>query len=342
MAGDRSSSGNGAGSAGISPLTPNDLDAVIAIDRKWSGASRRGFYDKRLAAALVAPHDFVHVGLRDGETLIGFAMARLLEGGFGRTGPGAALDAIGVDPEHAGGGAGRRMLAALEAVLVHKGARELLSQAHWTHRKLLAFFDAAGFRLSPRIMLDRDTATLLPEPPSPEDREEPGGQSAEIDHSSPGGDDFSALARDRFPVRSMREEDLAALIAIDRKATGHDRQAYYGRKMREALTESGVRVSLSAESDGAIVGFIMARVDFGEFGRTEAEAVMDTIGVAPDFRGQGIGTALMSQLLANLAILRVERVRTELDWNDFRLIAYLDECGFQPSQRLVLRRAIGG
>ena len=43
-----------------------------------------------------------------------------------------------------------------------------------------------------------------------------------------------------------------------------------------------------------------------------------------------------------LATLRVERVRTELDWNDFGFIAYLDECGFRPSQRLVVRREIGG
>ena len=335
MTGDLSPSGN----AGIGPLTPDDLDAVIAIDRKLSGASRRGFYDKRLTAALNAPHDFVYVGMRDGDRLIGFALARLLEGGFGRTGPGAALDAIGVDPEYSGRGAGRRMLAAVEEVLVHKGAGELVSQAPWTNHKLLAFFDAAGFRLAPRIMLDRDTATALPEPSMNEEADE---QPAEIDYSSPGGDDFSRLARDRFPVRSMQEQDLAALIAIDRKATGHDRRTWYERKMREALTQSGVRVSLAAESDGAIVGFIMAGVDFGEFGRTEPEAVMDTIGVAPDFRGQGVGTALMSQLLVNLATLRVERVRTELDWNDFGFIAYLDECGFRPSQRLVVRREIGG
>ena len=335
MADESSATGND----DIGPLTPDDLEAVIAIDRKLSGASRRGFYDKRLAAALGAPHDFVYVGLRDGETLVGFAMARLLEGGFGRTGRGAALDAIGVDPEHSGRGAGRRMLAAVKAVLAHKGARELVSQASWTNHKLLAFFDAAGFQLAPRLVLDRDTASVLPEPSA---NEEPDEQPAEIDYSSPGGDDFSTLARDRFPVRSMQEQDLAALIAIDRKATGHDRRAYYERKMREALTQSGVRVSLAAEADGAIVGFIMAGVDFGEFGRTEPEAVMDTIGVAPDFRERGVGTALMSQLLNNLATLRVERVRTELAWNDFGLIAYLDECGFRPCQRIVVRRTIGG
>ena len=68
----------------------------------------------------------------------------------------------------------------------------------------------------------------------------------------------------------------------------------------EALHESDVRVSLVAEQDGRPVGFIMARVDFGEFGRFEPTAVMDTIGVDPDYRDRGIGRALLSQLLINL------------------------------------------
>jgi ribosomal protein S18 acetylase RimI-like enzyme len=93
--------------------------------------------------------------------------------------------------------------------------------------------------------------------------------------------------------------------------------------------------------DGRPVGFIMARVDFGEFGRTEPEAVMDTIGVDPDCGGKGVGHALMSQLLGNLATLRVERVRTVVEWNDFPLLSFLDRCGFSPSQRIAFRRAIG-
>lgn len=163
-------------------------------------------------------------------------------------------------------------------------------------------------------------------------------QPSEVDFSSPDSDDFEALSRDRVPVRSMTDADLDAIVAIDRRATGENRSAYYRRRQREALHESGVRVSLVAEQDGHPVGFIMARVDFGEFGHTGPEAVMDTIGVDPGYRGRGVGHALMSQLMANLAILRVDHVRTELDWNDVDLIRYLDELGFEPAQRVVLSR----
>lgn len=156
----------------------------------------------------------------------------------------------------------------------------------------------------------------------------------ETDFSDPSGDDFEALSRDRIPVRSMVDTDLPAIIGLDRKITGHDRSLYYKRKLSEVLNESGVRVSLVAEVDGQFAGFVMARVDYGEFGHTANAAVIDTIGVAPAFAHRNVGKALLSQLMANLASLRVERVRTQVAWNAYGLLSFLERAGFRPSQRL--------
>jgi ribosomal protein S18 acetylase RimI-like enzyme len=160
------------------------------------------------------------------------------------------------------------------------------------------------------------------------------GEAAEVNYSGQPAADFGPLARDKIPVRSLQEGDLRALVAIDLRITGRDRAAYFHRKLSEALTDSDVRVSLVAELDSVPVGFIMARVDLGEFGQVEATAVIDTIGVNPDYQNRGVGRALVSQLLANLGTLRVEKVRTEVDWQDHDLLGYLDRSGFRPSQRL--------
>lgn len=160
--------------------------------------------------------------------------------------------------------------------------------------------------------------------------------SGELDFSDPGGDDFEALARDRIPTRSMEAGDLDDIVEIDRRVTGRDRRAYYERVMAQVMDEAGVRVSLVVERDGRVIGYVMARVDYGEFGRTEPVAVMDTIGIHPDFQHQEIGSALMSQLVANLAALMIERVRTVVPWENFALQGFLHRNGFAPAQRLAL------
>jgi predicted N-acetyltransferase YhbS len=165
---------------------------------------------------------------------------------------------------------------------------------------------------------------------------------AEVNYGEPPASDFGPLARDRVPVRGIQEADLRAIAEIDRKITGCDRSGYLARKLDEAIHESDVRISLVAEVDGRAVGFVMARVDLGEFGLVEPTAVIDTLGVHVDYRNQGIGRALLSQLLVNLMTLRVETVRTDIEWHDHDLLAFFDRCGFRYAQRLCLAQTLAG
>ncbi len=160
------------------------------------------------------------------------------------------------------------------------------------------------------------------------------------DYGSPASDDFVALPHDSAPVRSMAAADLDAIIAIDAKLTGRARRDYYEAKLKEMMDETGVRVSLVAEADGRPVGYIMARVDYGEFGRAEPAAVIDTIGVDPSFGHRGIASGLLSQLMANLDALHVETVRTTVTWNNFSLLGFLNRAGFKPAQQLVMSLSV--
>ena len=139
----------------------------------------------------------------------------------------------------------------------------------------------------------------------------------------------------------MTERDLPAIIRLDRKITGRDRTAYLTRKAAEVLTQSAIRMSLVAELKGDFAGFLMARADFGEFGRAEPTAVLDTIGVDPALARQRVGRALLEQLLRNAKSLRAERVVTEVSWNDLPLLGFLDHTGFEQSQRVALDKTIG-
>jgi ribosomal protein S18 acetylase RimI-like enzyme len=293
-------------------LAAADLDPVVAIDRELSGRPRRDFYARRLRTLAEDPQSVVAMVAEGTAGIEGFAFAHVLDGEFGGTAPVGMFDAIGVAPAARRKGVASSLLAGLEAALAARGVREVHSQAGWTEHGLAAFLASAGFRLSSRLVLEH-SLDRLPD------------------------DDFSW---EELPVRSMMERDLSAIIRLDRKITGRDRTAYYARKAAEALKQSAVRVSLVAEMEGQFAGFLMARVDFGEFGRTEPTAVLDTLGVDPAFARRHVGRALLEQLLLNLASLRAERVVTEVEWNDLGLLAFLARTGFTHAQRLAFEKAI--
>ena len=131
----------------------------------------------------------------------------------------------------------------------------------------------------------------------------------------------------------LRESDIEGVARFDRRHTGRDRRGYLCRTLREALDDSAVRVSLAARIDGAIAGFVMARVDYGDFGRAEPVAVIDTIGVDPLRLHEGIGRALLSQLFMNLAGLGVERVETVVAPGELDLMGFFCSAGFSPITR---------
>jgi len=141
-------------------------------------------------------------------------------------------------------------------------------------------------------------------------------------------------------VRPLKGIDIAAIDKIDTRLTGLDRSAYYASKFREMLDDSGARVSMVAEKEGGITGFIMARIDYGEFGQVEKAAVIDTIGVNPEFAGSGVGHALISQLILTLSSLQIESVRTKVEHENSGLRNFLSKRGFIPSQRLILTKEI--
>ncbi len=324
----------------IRALTRDDLAAVVAIDAAIESRPRRAYIERRLAAAMREPKLHAQLGATDANGLAAYILGRVLEGEFGRVDPALRLELIGVRADVLGHGVGKRLFEAIVAWAGRHGIRELRTAAAWNDHRMVGWLDAMGFALAAERVVDcavgggaylpeRDDAISLPEG---------NGPGHEIDFGAPQGNDFERLARDTADVRSMTAADLAEIVRIDRGITGRDRSAYIGHKLAEAMDDSGIRVSLCARRDGAIVGYLMARADLGDFGRTEPVAVIDTIGVDPEYEHHGVGHALMSQLFVNLGALRIERVETVVAPRDLALLGFLYDIGFAPAQRLAFVR----
>ncbi len=137
-------------------------------------------------------------------------------------------------------------------------------------------------------------------------------------------------------VRALKAEDCPRLVRMDQAISGRNRAAWYEGKVRRALLESDVRISLGAELDGMLVGALLGSVQYGEFGQPEPVAILDTVLVEPAYARRGVATAMLQQLLLNLRALRIERLRTEVSWDEFDLTEFFAKAGFVPVPRLVL------
>jgi ribosomal protein S18 acetylase RimI-like enzyme len=324
----------------IRALGVQDLGAVVAIDAEQQGRSRRVYIERRVQAALREPTLHAQLAAVDDKGLAGFMLGRVLEGEFGRSDTGLRLELLGVRTDARGRRVGTQLFDALLVWARRHGVRELHTAASWRDTRLLHWLDAIGFELAPITIVERgvehaaDGARPLPE------REtvalEPGqGPGREIDFGSRESNDFERQARGHADVRAMLPADLGDIVRIDRAITGRERSGYIGRRLMETLSDSAIRVSLTARLDGVIVGFLMARADWGDFGRSEPVAVIDTLGVDPEYATRrGVGRAMLRQLIANLDALQVERIETVISHHDLRLAGFFIGHGFQPSQRL--------
>ena len=122
------------------------------------------------------------------------------------------------------------------------------------------------------------------------------------------------LETDSILVRLMNAHDLEAVVAIDAVASGRRRPRYFELMLERAVKQAALQVSLAAEGDGHVVGFVIASLYYGEYGVSEPTASLDAIGVDKAHRGQHVGKALLRQLRLNLSALRVTTLRTEVSW----------------------------
>ena len=294
-------------------LYPEDIQKVAEIESCLAGSSRMFFLEKRLTAASAIPENFITCAVTDNKKLAGYGFARVLEGEFGTKSALAVLDTVGVTPEYQGRGIGKMILSGIERRMKNRNISVIQTQTVWSRYAMIRFFAATGFSMATGQIIERDTSPLK-------------------------GD--AAGTAPAIVVRALKGTDIAAINKIDAKLTGLDRSAYFASKFREMLDDSGVRVSMVAEKEGIVTGYIMARVDNGEFGQVEKAAVIDTIGVHADFAGSGVGHELLSQLISRLSSLQVAVVRTKVEHENSDLRIFLSKRGFKPSQRLILTKEI--
>jgi ribosomal protein S18 acetylase RimI-like enzyme len=124
-------------------MVEEDIEGVLAIDRKITGRQRAATYN-------IAPGNYVggdiHISVvaETSAGIVGFLMGRRLDSPFGKADT-ASLEMIGVDPEYQ-----RRKVATLMARFFiercrEKGVRSIRATVSWQDWQLLSFLKSLEF-----------------------------------------------------------------------------------------------------------------------------------------------------------------------------------------------------
>ena len=149
-------------------------------------------------------------------------------------------------------------------------------------------------------------------------------------------------------IRVLDENDLDAVVEIDRRVLGQERRSFWKRKIAYA----GIypRPALVAVVEGKIVGFILGFVSGWEFGVPDTVGWIDTLGVDPAFQRRGIGRTLFNALIeifkksgrqesvetAERDVEGVNIVYTLASWSDWDLLQFYHSMGLKKGEMVNL------
>ena len=150
------------------------------------------------------------------------------------------------------------------------------------------------------------------------------------------------MDKNTIKIRLMKSNDFDAVVAIDEKILKVSRPEYYRLKFEKLVqSKDYVPTSLVAElEDGTVVGLVMGELYIGDYGISQEEATLDTIGVDPDYQHKGIGEQLINEFMDHLRTLGVRKINTLVDWNDSKLIHFFSANHFSPSKTINLERSL--
>ena len=128
----------------IRPLEDTDLEDIVGLDEKVTGAYRPEVWERRLVYYQRRDPEASAVAEVDGR-LVGFMLGEVRSGEFGLDEPAGWIEVMGVDPDERGKAIGRRLAEHLLAHFRNRGAGTARTLVDEDMGQIAGFFTALGF-----------------------------------------------------------------------------------------------------------------------------------------------------------------------------------------------------
>jgi GNAT superfamily N-acetyltransferase len=145
-------------------------------------------------------------------------------------------------------------------------------------------------------------------------------------------------------IRPLSLDNIKDIVRIEKRIEeklgiiNEERMEYLKEATRYNIERSDPMMSLGAELDENIVGFIIGEIKIWEFGIGEKTGWIRILGVDPDFQRHGIGRKLGEALLEHFERRGIKRVRTMAEWYTGDLISFFKSLGFNMLNMIPLEK----
>lgn len=142
-------------------------------------------------------------------------------------------------------------------------------------------------------------------------------------------------------TRPLGKADLDRVVAIDRATTGQSRRQFFEKRLASGEKRPSDVIQIGVVEGDALHGFAIAHILRGEFGRRHVAVVLDSLGVAQESRGHGVGQALMQAVVAAARQCGAKSVQSQVAWANSDLLRFFNAAKFTLSPSLGLERPAG-
>jgi len=143
---------------------------------------------------------------------------------------------------------------------------------------------------------------------------------------------------DNFQIRRLKVEDAEEITRIYAEITRQPVEPDF-KKVVEEHAQSGDEACFVAEHQGNVVGFMISYILTAGFGETKS-AWIATLGVDPNFMGQGIGAGMAQKIFEIYKASGIETVYTSVRWDSTDMLSFFKTLGFDRSKFINLRKVI--
>lgn len=143
---------------------------------------------------------------------------------------------------------------------------------------------------------------------------------------------------DNMVIRKLKKEDAHEIVkiygAITMKPVSDD-----FKRVVEDHAQRDDQACFVAEHDGKVTGFMISYILTAGFGMPKS-AWIATLGVDPNFMGQGIGASLAEEIFKFYKDQGIENVYTSVRWDSTDMLSFFKTLGFDRSNFINLRKII--